>query len=109
MYVGSYMARTKSYWLGGLLGAAAGAALGWFLGGLVALFIVALGLGLLGLLLDALLSSAYVYQQRSGKGGAWRRTMGGFSGAGRGGWHGSKGFGGFGGGRSGGGGASRRF
>lgn len=108
VYVVSYMARTKSIWLGGIWGAGIGA-LGGFI--LAPWFWIPIGLaagGLLGLALDAILSSAYSNQSGSGRSTGWTHTWGGFSGAGRRpGSHG--GFGGFGGGRSGGGGASRGF
>ncbi len=109
VYLLAYMARTRDFWLGGLWGAGIGALLGWIVGSL--LFIVGgvVLAGLLGLGLDALLSSAYRWQASSGKPTNWRRTWGGFSGAGKGPWTGGGGFGGFGGGRSGGGGASRGF
>ncbi len=105
LYVVAFMARTRSIWLGGIWGGIVGGILGGVLGGLLAILVGVAMLGLVGLLLDALLSSAYRYQKSSGRSTAWHRTWGGFSGAGRGGG----GFGGFGGGRSGGGGASRGF
>ncbi len=109
VYLASFLARSKSFWLGGVLGAVGGAVLGWVWGGLWPIIALPIGLGILGLLLDALLSSAYTHQKTSGRPTRWASTLGGFSGAGRGGWSGGKSFGGFGGGRSGGGGASRRF
>lgn len=108
IYLVSYMARTRSIWLGGIWGAGIGALGGFFL---APWFWIPIGLvagGLLGLALDALLSSAYSNRSGSGRSTGWTHTWGGFSGAGRGpGSHG--GFGGFGGGGSGGGGASRGF
>ncbi|MBM3942389.1 MAG: hypothetical protein FJ316_05605 [SAR202 cluster bacterium] len=114
IYLISFMARTRSFWFGGVWGAIVGGVLGWLLGGVLAIVGLAVLAGILGLMLDAALSSAYVHQKSSGRPTGWRRSMDGFSGAGRGGWTGSKGIGGgsfkgFGGGRSGGGGASRRF
>jgi len=113
LYAVSFMARSRSFWFGGLWGAGAGGLLGWMLGITWMLIALPIGLGILGLLMDAMLSSAYQYQKKSGKSTLWRQSWGGFSGTGRGGWSGGKGFGGgfggFGGGRSGGGGASRGF
>jgi uncharacterized protein len=94
-----FLGRTKSWWMGGVLGA---------LGGLVVLLFSSIGAGiaaivgfaLLGLLFDYLVSKSYDrWKDRGGRGGGpW---MGGFGG---GGGSGGGGFGGFGGGRSGGGG-----
>jgi uncharacterized protein len=87
---------TRSYWLGGVLGAGLGAGIGFFMSSFgIGAFAAAL-LGLLGLLIDYLFSGP-----GGGGGGMGGRTLGGFS-------RGSSGgsFGGFGGGRSGGGGAS---
>ncbi len=112
LYVVSFMARTKSFWFGGLWGAGAGGLLGWIWGETWTLIALPIGLGVLGLMLDAMLSSAYIHQKKSGKPTPWHQSWGGFSGTGRGGWSGGKGmggFGGFGGGRSGGGGGSRGF
>lgn len=117
LYVVAFIERSKSFWFGGLWGAVAGGLLGWMwtvlAGGWWPLIFMPIGLGIMGLVLDALLSSAYVHRKASGKPTSWGSSMGGFSGAGHGGWHGSKSFGGgfsgFGGGRSGGGGASRGF
>jgi len=109
LYAVSFMARTRSFWFGGLWGAAAGGLLGWLGGETWMLIALPMGLCVLGLLLDAMLSSAYMYQRKSGNPTRWHQSWGGFSGAGLGGWGGGKGFGGFGGGRSGGGGGSRGF
>ena len=109
LYAVSFMARSKSFWFGGVWGIVAGGVVGWMLGGVWPIVGLALGLGVLGLALDAMLSSAYRYQKSSGNSTHWGQTWGGFSGTGHGGWTGGKGFGGFGGGRSGGGGATRRF
>jgi uncharacterized protein len=113
IYAFAFMMRSKSFWFGGVWGVVAGVLGGWIwiaaTGGLWPIIALPIGLGILGLVLDALLSSAYAHQKALGKPTSWGSSMGGFSGAGHGGWHGSKSFGGFGGGRSGGGGASRRF
>ena len=92
------LGRTKSWWLGGVLGAGAGIVVGLVLGfvpvGLVAIII----LTLFGLLFDYIVSK---HPPRGGRGfSIWPIFLGG----GRGGFGG--GFGGFGGGSSGGGGAS---
>ncbi|HVT75078.1 MAG TPA: TPM domain-containing protein [Candidatus Paceibacterota bacterium] len=93
-----FMARSKSWWLGGVLG-----------GGLGLIFIQTLlgvvGCVLGGLLVDFLLSryAGTWFKDHNGPGGPW--FFGGFGGGGRGGG----GFGGFGGGSSGGGGASGRW
>lgn len=103
IYFFDFFARSKSFWAGGVFGGALGAFLGWlFISFLLGAGLV-IALGLLGLLLDLVLSKNY--QTRKAKGlplGFWA-SGGGFRG-GRGG-----GFGGFGGGMSGGGGASGRW
>lgn len=108
VYLFSYMARTRSIWLGGIWGAGAGAAAGWILAPWLGILVGIAGGAVLGLALDAILSSAYRNQSSAGRPTGWTHTWGGFSGAGRGPGTGG-GFGGFGGGRSGGGGASRGF
>jgi uncharacterized protein len=103
------MARTKSWWLGGVFGAIGGliitAAVGFFAFGLIAfLFLIPLGL-----LLDYLVSKGY---QKGVATGSYPWWTGGKSGFGSSSWgSGAKsgGFGGFGGGRSGGGGSSGRW
>lgn len=106
----SYMARSKSVWLGGILGGVAGILIGLTIGGILAViisFFISTGFGL-GM--DWLLSSQYQKWVKDGKprtgmrGGFWG---GGFSGGGSG--RSGGGFGGFGGGMSGGGGGSRGF
>ena len=95
IYAAAYMARTKSFWFGGLWGAGVGSVTGW----------VIAGFG--GLILDFILSNAYRYSSSTGRSTTWTGSRGGFGG-GIGGMR-SGGFGGFGGGRSGGGGAGRGF
>lgn len=99
------VARTKSWWFGGVIGLGIGVVasslLGWwFLGGLFS----TLGFILVGLLLDFLISRAYRESVAKGSTPPWWSGGSGGMGSGRGG-----GFGGFGGGRSGGGGASGRW
>lgn len=106
-YIGSFLARSKSWWLGGVLGGIGGFALGLlFFVDFVLIF--ALGLGGIGLVLDYLLSKNYEARRRAGKPTDFWHSGGGFwfGGGGRG--HGG-GFGGFGGGISGGGGAGGRW
>jgi len=58
LLVALFLSRPKSIWLGGVLGAAAGAALGWWFGrGLDALIPLSIGVGVLGLILYAFLSA----------------------------------------------------
>ncbi len=92
----SILARSKSWWLGGVIGGIAGLIFGGF-GGLI-------GFGLVGLLIDFLVSKQYKTSQSTGSYPWWIGGKSGMSG-----WSSGKsggGFGGFGGGRSGGGGAS---
>jgi uncharacterized protein len=102
IYILGFMARTKSIWLGGVWGFILGLILGFGLGSLVFLIVLPVGMGLLGTVLDAILSSNYRGRRSSGMSTGWFPSGGGFKGPGG-------GFGGFGGGMSGGGGASRDF
>jgi uncharacterized protein len=104
VYMVGFMARTRSVWLGGIWGLILGVVLGFGFGTVVAAILLPIGLGVVGTLLDLLLSANYRGRLSSGLPTSWTSSRGGFSGGGR-----SSGFGGFGGGRSGGGGASRRF
>lgn len=111
VYLVSYLARSKSFWMGGVIGGILG-----FLGSIFVLgsffslgaLILPLVLGGLGLFLDRYLSKTYQTLKAQGKETKWWATRGGFF-AGGGGRHGGGGFGGFGGGGSGGGGASGRW
>lgn len=100
-WIGAVLARSKSWWGGGIVGAVLGLGIWGFFGLLVGwgLGIVA-GLTLIGLLFDFVVSKAFSTSKASGTRPPWWIGGGGFGG-GRGG-----GFGGFGGGSSGGGGAS---
>ena len=91
------VASSKSWWLGGVLGAIIGAGLWFVFGWMMGLIAIAV-LTPLGLLFDFLASSSYQKARAKGHNPWW---YGGFGGGGSGG-----GFGGFGGGGSGGGGAS---
>lgn len=109
-YIGSFLARSKSWWAGGVLGGAGGVILGlifwtgfWILvsGGILAV---------LGLLFDFIVSKNYQKRLREGKPTDFWHSGGGFwFGGGRSGFGGGSGFGGFGGGISGGGGAGGRW
>lgn len=105
VYCCSFLARSKSIWLGGLVGGGLGLVIGLILHSWTTGTIVGASLGGIGLLLDHYLSNRYVTLKKSGKPTDWWSTGGGFWGGGGTGKS-SGGFGGFGGGRSGGGGAS---
>ena len=96
------LARSKSFWAGGVVGIFAGLSLGWFVAfSLGVTVFISLILGLFGLMLDFIVSSTYRTHAGSGTTPPWW-----IGGGGLGGGSGSGGFGGFGGGSSGGGGAS---
>jgi len=101
IYLMGFMARSKSIWLGGFWGIAVGIILGMVLGSIAATVLLAIGGGILGTLLDWLLSRNYKERAGSGMSTGWFASGGGFRGGG------SSSFGGFSGGHSGGGGASR--
>lgn len=100
----SVLARSRSWWMGGVLGGAAGV-VAWLFATMTAGLIVGAIFVPLGLLLDFFVSREYAKSGEAGRtphwwaGGPW--IGGGFGGGG-----GLGGFGGFGGGRSGGGGSS---
>jgi len=108
-YLSSFLARSKRWWPGGIIGAILGLVLGIYLASLAFKTLAVVGLGLLGLLFDFILSKNY--KERRGKGlpTSWWGSGGGFFGSARGGSsvRSGGGFGSFGGGSSGGGGASR--
>jgi|APSaa5957512622_1039677.scaffolds.fasta_scaffold10900_2 uncharacterized protein len=93
IYLSAFLARSKRWWPGGVIGVILGLIFISLTGGII--------LGLLGLLLDFLLSKNYKKRKNLGLPVSWLSSMGGFS-SGR----SSGSFGGFGGGRSGGGGSS---
>lgn len=103
-YIGSFLARSKGWWAGGIIGAIPGSVL--FFTASVLLASVVFGLGLIGgLVLDYFLSRNYRDRIASGdKTGFWG-SGGGFFGGSGGFGGGSGGFGGFGGGSFGGGGS----
>ncbi|MFA4872604.1 MAG: YgcG family protein [Patescibacteria group bacterium] len=104
IYLSSFLARSKRWWPGGVIGGIGGAILGGMLGSIL---IGAAALGLFGIGLDFILSKNYQNRAKKGLSTTWWRSGGGFFGGGFGG--GGGGFGGFGGGMSGGGGASGRW
>lgn len=104
VYLVSFLARSKHWWPGGVIGAIGGAVIGGMLGSWI---IGGIGLGVFGLLLDFLLSKNYQARSRKGLPNDFWHSGGGFFGGGGG--FGGGGFGGFGGGSSGGGGASGRW
>lgn len=105
IYLFGFLARSKSFWVGGVWGAVMGGVLGLATGRVIGLILVALGMAGFGLLLDWLLSRNYKAFKSKGESTGWGHTWGGFRGPYGGGFGG--GFGGFGGGTSGGGGAGR--
>jgi uncharacterized protein len=105
IYLLGWMARTKSFWLGGVWGVICGLTLGFAVSHLAAIIGLSIGLGLFGTFLDLILSRNYRTRKATGKSTSWTKTWGGFSSGGGSSSHG--GFGGFGGGHSGGGGAGR--
>ncbi len=101
------LGRTRSWWLGGVLGAIAGIVIG-LIWGIVIGIIAGVILTILGLIFDFIVSRRPPGGGRGGFGGGfpiWPFLIGGRGGSGGGGG----GFGGFGGGSSGGGGASGRW
>lgn len=104
-YLTSFLARTKSWWLGGVIGGVGGLILGFiFFTGLI-IIAPAIGLALMGFGFDYLVSKNYQKRIKEGKPTDFWHSGGGFWGGGGGGG----GFGGFGGGFSGGGGAGGRI
>lgn len=103
-WIASILARTKSWWAGGVLGGVAGLIITLVFGFITIGAISLLILVPLGLLFDYLISKSYrEHTQNSSSIPWWAGGNNGFSSGG------SRGFGGFGGGRSGGGGASGRW
>ncbi len=98
IYFFSFLARSKSIWLGGLVGFFLGIMLGFYVKSIETGAICSIIFGALGLLLDWRLSANYSKLKKAGKSTNWWVTGGGFFGSGS--------SGGFGGGGSGGGGSS---
>lgn len=103
IWVSSILARSKSWWLGGVVGAILGVILGFIFGFVFVGIASMVGLTILGLIFDFVVSKAYSNSKSRGANPPWWIGGGGFGGGGGG------GFGGFGGGSSGGGGASGRW
>jgi uncharacterized protein len=100
-YMLGFMARTKSFWLGGVWGVIVGVVLGFAAGSTTTTIVLPIITGVVGLVLDYILSKNYKERASSGMSTGWWSSGGGFSGGG------GSSFGGFSGGSSGGGGASR--
>ncbi|MBI4994800.1 TPM domain-containing protein [Candidatus Peregrinibacteria bacterium] len=109
-YIASFLARSKSWWLGGVLGGAGGVILGFIFWAGFWILVSGGVLGMLGFLFDYIVSKNYQKRLAAGKPTDFWHSGGGFwFGGGRGGFGGGGGFGGFGGGISGGGGAGGRW
>lgn len=104
IYLCAFMARSKSVWLGGVVGAISGAGFGWWLGGVAVSTVLAVFFTLLGVLLDAILSRNFEITKSRGGNTGFFSSAGGFWSSGS--SKSSSSFGGFSGGSSGGGGAS---
>jgi len=107
IYLCAFIARSKSVWLGGVVGAISGAGFGWWLGGIAVGTVLAVFFALLGVLLDAILSRNFEVTKSGGGKTGFFSSGGGFWSSGSGKSSGS--FGGFSGGSSGGGGSSGRW
>lgn len=107
IYLGSFLARSKDYYAGGIVGGVIGLIIGLIVGSILATLLSAFALSMIGLLLDYILSKNYERLKSQHKRTDWWGSRGGFYGGGR--SSGGGGFGGFGGGSSGGGGASGRW
>lgn len=106
IYITSFLARSKSWWMGGVLGGIGGLAGGFWLTTGLWIAVSAFGLAGFGLLFDFLVSRNYASRKARGLPTSFWHSGGGFWWGGRGGFGGGGGgFGGFGGGHSGGGGA----
>lgn len=103
-YLGSFLARSKSWWAGGVIGAVPGALLFFSASVVLASAVFSLGL-VLGLVLDYVLSKNYRDRAASGDDTGFWGSGGGFFGGSGGFGSSGGGFGGFGGGGFGGGGA----
>jgi uncharacterized protein len=104
-WIAAILARSKSWWGGGVVGGAVGVGLWYFLiHSLLAAVPIFIGLVFVGLLFDFLASKAYQKHKSGGPRPPWFLGGGGFGGGGS--SFGGGGFGGFGGGSSGGGGSS---
>lgn len=102
-YIGAFLGRTKSWWLGGVLGVIPGAVMLFFASVIFASIFILAG-GLIGFILDFIASKNYRERKSRGEDTTWWGSGGGFFGSSGG--SGGGGFDGFGGGSFGGGGAS---
>ena len=105
-YLSSFLSRSKRWWPGGIIGAVLGIVLGIFLASFVVSVLAAVGLAILGLIFDFILSKNYKKRKAGGLPTSWLSSGGGFFSGGSAKGQSGGSFGGFGGGRSGGGGAS---
>jgi uncharacterized protein len=103
-FLASIMARSKSWWLGGIIGGIAALIIGAVASAFIAAIIAGGILVPLGLLIEYLVSKQFKTSKTTGSYPWWIGGKSGFGSSG--GSHSSGGFGGFGGGRSGGGGSS---
>lgn len=103
-WLGAMLARTKSWWAGGVIGGGVGAVIGFIFGSLFTGIASAVILAVIGLFFDKTVSANYQKHARSGNSPSWWAGGPYIGGGGSGG-----GFGGFGGGSFGGGGASGRW
>jgi len=101
-----YLARSRAWWQGGLVGAGLGSLFGFIFHTGLSVLLGTLILGTLGLIIDYFLSKRGPFQGGGTSGGVWGAGSGPMSWGGFGGGRSGGGFGGFGGGRSGGGGSS---
>ncbi|MBL8158835.1 TPM domain-containing protein [Candidatus Saccharibacteria bacterium] len=104
-WLGSILARSKSWWAGGVIGGVSGVVLGLLFGFLFTGILSIIGLTILGLLFDKAVSSNYQRRVSHGDSPSWWAGGTTFGGGMGGGGSGGGGFGGFGGGGFGGGGA----
>ncbi len=104
-YLMSFLARSKSWYAGGIIGGVGGFTLAYIFLGLSMAAVFGGVFALFGCILDYFLSKTYQSRLAKGLPTDFWHTRGGFWGSGRGGFGGGGGFGGFGGGMSGGGGA----
>ena len=100
--LGSVLGRSKSWWMGGVIGAGIGVIVLIF-SGVIAAILASVFLIPIGLIFDYIVSKAHENHKNGGPRPPWFLGGGGFGGSGGG------GFGGFGGGMSGGGGASGKW
>ena len=106
MWIVSILARSKSWWAGGVLGAAAGGVVAWIAGGAMLALIGWAGITLFGFILDFFVSRNYKEHLAKGGDPAWWAGGTWGTGSSGGSWGGGSSGGGFGGGDFGGGGSS---